>query len=86
MAVFNMVKLSLLLSLLTNANFGLWRETKKSVEVYPPTCNRIECPVHDVIHVGDGYEIRRYNSAVWMSTSAVQDISLVGATRTGFLR
>ncbi|KAK4256016.1 hypothetical protein QN277_008937 [Acacia crassicarpa] len=52
----------------------------------PPTCKRIECPSYDVIHVGDGYEIRRYNSTVWASTSPIQDISLYRATRTGFLR
>ncbi|XP_028755369.1 heme-binding protein 2 [Neltuma alba] len=52
----------------------------------PPTCKRIECPSYNVIHVGDGYEIRHYNSTVWASTSPIQDISLVGATRTGFLR
>ncbi|XP_047163259.1 heme-binding protein 2-like [Vigna umbellata] len=51
----------------------------------PPTCKRIECPNHDVIEMGDGYEIRHYNnSTVWMSTSSIQDISLVQATRTGF--
>ncbi|XVF79277.1 hypothetical protein PTKIN_Ptkin14bG0208700 [Pterospermum kingtungense] len=85
MAAFNTLKLSLLLSLLSN--IGLLPETNKnSVGVFPPTCNRIECPSFDVVHVGNGYEIRRYNSSVWMSTSSIQDISLVEATRTGFLR
>ncbi|XP_020233605.1 heme-binding protein 2 [Cajanus cajan] len=53
----------------------------------PPTCKRIECPTHDVIEVGHGYEIRHYhNSTLWMSTSPIQNISLVQATRTGFRR
>lgn len=56
------------------------------VGVFPPNCKRIECPEYDVIHVGNGFEIRRYNSSTWMSTSAIDDISFVGATRTGFLK
>jgi len=53
----------------------------------PPTCKRLECPTFDAIEMGDGYEIRHYNnSTVWMSTSSIQDISLVQATRTGFRR
>ncbi|XP_008782851.2 heme-binding protein 2 [Phoenix dactylifera] len=52
---------------------------------YPPTCERIECPSYDVIDGGNGYEIRRYNSPVWMSTSTIEDISFVNATRIGFL-
>ncbi|KAJ4842398.1 hypothetical protein Tsubulata_000949 [Turnera subulata] len=85
MSGFNMFKLPFLLSLLSNLNYlGPWHDTGKSVGIFPPTCNRIECPMFDVIQVGNGYEIRRYNSSVWMSTSPIQDISLVDATRTGF--
>ncbi|KAK6229175.1 hypothetical protein SCA6_018126 [Theobroma cacao] len=85
MAAFNTFKLSLVLSLLSN--IGLLPETSKNtVGIFPPTCNRIECPSFDLIQVGNGYEIRRYNSTVWMSTSPIQDISLVDATRTGFLQ
>uniref|UniRef100_A0A5B7CCI3 Putative heme-binding protein 2-like n=1 Tax=Davidia involucrata TaxID=16924 RepID=A0A5B7CCI3_DAVIN len=85
-------KLSLvLMSLLSDSKWGLWSssETSKNengVGIYPPSCSRIECPSYDLIHVGNGYEIRRYNSTVWMSTSPIQDISLVEATRTGFLQ
>lgn len=81
-----MLKLSVLLSLLSNLNLGLWQESSKDLTLFPPTCNRIECPSFDTIHVGNGFEIRRYNSSVWTSTSPIQDISLVEATRTGFLR
>ncbi|KAH7682276.1 SOUL hem-binding protein [Dioscorea alata] len=56
------------------------------VEVFPPTCERIECAEFVVIGEGNGYEIRRYDSAVWMSTSPIDDISLVNATRTGFFQ
>ncbi|OMO74618.1 SOUL heme-binding protein [Corchorus capsularis] len=87
-AAFNtLIKLPLVLSLLSNT--GLLPETSKNnnnVAIFPPSCNRIECPSFDVIEVGNGFEIRRYNSSVWMSTSPIQDISLVDATRTGFLR
>ncbi|KAJ0989369.1 hypothetical protein J5N97_007725 [Dioscorea zingiberensis] len=56
------------------------------VGFFPPTCERIECPEFDLIAEENGYEIRRYNSAEWMSTSPIEDISLVNATRTGFLQ
>ncbi|KAE8703354.1 Ubiquitin-specific protease 15, putative isoform 1 [Hibiscus syriacus] len=85
MAAFIPFKLSLLLSLLSNIGF-LPETSKNNVGIFPPTCNRIECPSFDVIQQGNGYEIRRYNSSVWMSTSPIQDISLVEATRTGFLQ
>ncbi|URD85579.1 SOUL heme-binding protein [Musa troglodytarum] len=51
-----------------------------------PTCERIECPSYDVVDKGNGFEIRLYNSTQWMSTSSIDDISFVNATRTGFLR
>ncbi|KAG2676259.1 hypothetical protein I3760_12G044600 [Carya illinoinensis] len=88
MAAFGIFKLSLLLSLLSNSHLGLWSgaSNRESVGKSPPSCSSIECPSYDVIHVGNGFEIRRYNSTVWMSTSPIQDISLVEATRTGFLQ
>ncbi|XP_040990662.1 heme-binding protein 2-like [Juglans microcarpa x Juglans regia] len=89
MAAFSIFKLSLLLSLLSNSHhLGLWSgaSNRESVGISPPSCSRIECPSYDVVHVGNGFEIRRYNSTVWMSTSPIQDISLVEATRTGFLQ
>lgn len=52
----------------------------------PPTCQRIECPSYDVLDQGNGFEIRRYNSAAWISTAPIGDISFVQATRTGFLQ
>lgn len=54
------------------------------VAVFPPTCNRIECPSYDVIHTGNGFEIRRYNSTMWVSTQLIDDISLVHAGNTAF--
>ncbi|KAK7847376.1 hypothetical protein CFP56_006694 [Quercus suber] len=89
MAAFNLFKLSILFSILLNSHFGLCSETSnkqisKGLSSLP-ACSRIECPSYDVIHVGNDYEIRRYNSTVWASTSPIQDISLVEATRTGFL-
>lgn len=90
MAAFNLFNLSLLLSLFSN--LGIWPETRTNhgLGFSPPSCNRIECPSYDLIHSGSGnghaYEIRRYNSSVWISTSPIPDISLVGATRTGFLQ
>lgn len=77
-ATLTKLKLSLL-SLLLLASVSSFAKVAR-------TCKRIECPSYDVIHVGDGYEIRRYNTTVWASTSPIQDISLHEATRTGFLR
>ena len=79
-------KLSLLLSFLSVSFLAVWSDTHQNAGTITPTCKRIECPSYDVIQVGNGYEIRRYNSTVWISNSPIQDISLVEATRTGFLR
>ncbi|CAA6665258.1 unnamed protein product [Spirodela intermedia] len=45
-----------------------------------------KCPTYEVVDQGKGYEIRRYNSTAWTSTAAIEDISLVEATRTAFLQ
>lgn len=52
----------------------------------PPTCERIECPAYKVVDSANGFEIRRYTDAMWVSTSPIEDISFVAATRTGFLQ
>ncbi|KAL6975549.1 hypothetical protein U1Q18_024343 [Sarracenia purpurea var. burkii] len=86
-ASLNLFQLSFLLSLFSNSNLSVWPGSQGGKEgVAPPTCSRIECPSYDVVHIGNGYEIRRYNSTAWMSTSNIQGISLVEATRTGFLQ
>ncbi|KAL5702633.1 hypothetical protein ACHQM5_027828 [Ranunculus cassubicifolius] len=77
--LFNLSVFLTLLSTLTNQN-------QKHVGISPPSCNRIECPGYDLIHTGNGFEIRRYNSSMWMSTSPIEDISFVDGTRTGFLQ
>ncbi|XP_051114964.1 uncharacterized protein LOC127240363 [Andrographis paniculata] len=82
MAASGLFKLSFLMSLLP-----VWpRNTPAPLAVFPPTCNRIECPSYDVVGKGHGFEIRRYNSSMWMSTEPIDDISFVSATRTGFLQ
>ncbi|KAL0406602.1 UNVERIFIED_CONTAM: hypothetical protein Slati_3974100 [Sesamum latifolium] len=85
MAAFDLFKLSFLLNLLSASNLNLWAGNKAGpVGVFRPTCNRIECPSYDVIHTANGFEIRRYNSSMWMSTKPIDDVSFVSATRTGF--
>ncbi|KAL3821327.1 hypothetical protein ACJIZ3_007232 [Penstemon smallii] len=87
---FNLVNLSFLLNLLSSSsNLSLWPGNNHNhngvhVGVFPPTCNRIECPSYDLIHTGNDFEIRRYNSSVWISTQPIIDTSFVAATRTGF--
>ncbi|CAN0924992.1 Heme-binding protein 2 [Linum grandiflorum] len=94
-----MLKLSFFLSLISSGG-GPWhtatnknKNTSSSssssnhqvqVGKFPPTCSRIECPEYSVVEAGNGYEIRRYNSSVWISTPPIPDISLVQATRTAF--
>ncbi|XP_010064526.2 LOW QUALITY PROTEIN: heme-binding protein 2-like [Eucalyptus grandis] len=86
MAATNMLlKLSMFFNILSRPHLGLW-SNQKDVKVFPPTCDRIECPSFDVVHVGDGYEIRRYNSTVWIATAPIPGISLVEATRSGFIQ
>ncbi|TKY66341.1 Heme-binding protein 2 [Spatholobus suberectus] len=79
MAATSTFQFSVLLSLLIVSFWGV-------EGVLPQSCKRYECPTYDVIQVGNGYEIRRYNSPVWISNYPIQDTSLVGATRTGFQR
>ncbi|KAF8663333.1 hypothetical protein HU200_055946 [Digitaria exilis] len=52
----------------------------------PPTCERIECPAYEVVDSANGFEIRRYTDAMWVSTAPIEDISFVSATRSGFLQ
>lgn len=52
----------------------------------PPSCERSECPAYDVVDAANGFEIRRYKDAMWASTAPIEDISLVAATRSGFLQ
>ncbi|KAG8045639.1 hypothetical protein GUJ93_ZPchr0008g13338 [Zizania palustris] len=56
------------------------------VAAVPPTCERIECPAYEVVDGANGFEIRRYSDAMWVSTAPIEDISFVAATGTGFLQ
>lgn len=90
MGAIKLLELALFLNLISSSgHLGGFRVWSSSSEVkphsFPPTCKRIECPIYDMIQQGNGYEIRRYNLSVWISTSPIQDISLVQATRSGFL-
>ncbi|CAE5957716.1 unnamed protein product [Arabidopsis arenosa] len=82
-------KLSFLLSLLSGGSDLLAPDAESGVAQigkFPPSCNRIECPSYELVHSGNGYEIRRYNTTVWVSTEPIPDISLVDATRTAFFQ
>lgn len=84
MSAYNFFKLSLFLTLVFDLDLGLWPATLSSGAV-PPTCSRIECPKYDLIHAeNDQYEIRRYNSVVLVSTSAIEGKGIVEATKTDF--
>lgn len=51
-----------------------------------PPCNHIECPNYDVIVSGNGYEIRRYNTIVLVSTSPITDKGVTEATTNSFFK
>ncbi|XP_057812273.1 uncharacterized protein LOC131026425 [Salvia miltiorrhiza] len=53
---------------------------------FPASCESIECPSYDVIGSGNGFEIRRYNSSMWISTQPIDDISLVHAGNIAFFQ
>ncbi|KAK6134484.1 hypothetical protein DH2020_031766 [Rehmannia glutinosa] len=88
MAAFDLFKLSFLVSTLFSGSISNLVPEKNGggVGVFPPTCSRIECPSYDVIHAGIGFEIRRYNSSMWVSTKPIDDISFVDAGRIGFFQ
>ncbi|WZZ69426.1 hypothetical protein YC2023_080796 [Brassica napus] len=44
-----------------------------SMRMRPGTCDHYECPTYKL-----GYEIRMYNSAVWMSTDPITAPSIAG--------
>ncbi|XP_027915140.1 heme-binding protein 2-like [Vigna unguiculata] len=52
----------------------------------PQSCKQNECPTYTVVEAGNGYEIRKYDSPVWISTPPIQNKSFVGATTNGFIR
>ncbi|XP_055824797.1 uncharacterized protein LOC129893310 [Solanum dulcamara] len=77
-----MSKLCLILFLVSKLCNGY--STK--LDFYPPPCQSKECPNYELIESGKDYEIRRYNSLMWMSTAPIDDISFYSASTTGFLR
>lgn len=87
LAGLSFLKISFLLSLLSGVSDFLNPISEPGhVGKFPPSCNRIECPNYELVHAGNGYEIRRYDTTVWISTEPIQDISLVDATRTAFFQ
>ncbi|KAK4420625.1 Heme-binding protein 2 [Sesamum alatum] len=77
MAAFDLFKLSFLLNLLSTSNLNGWGGIRLAL-------SRVPAHIYDVVHTGNGFEIRRYNSSMWMTTKPIDDVSFVSATRTGF--
>ncbi|GER53926.1 SOUL heme-binding family protein [Striga asiatica] len=89
MAALDLFKLSFLISALFSGSDPAGSppgNNAAGVRVFPPTCSRIECPSYDIVHAGDGFEIRRYDSSMWVSTQPIEDVSLVNAGSIGFLQ
>ncbi|XP_020231153.1 heme-binding protein 2 [Cajanus cajan] len=72
------IRFSILLSFLLVSLLGV-------EGIISDSCKRYECPTYDVIQAEKDYEIRRYNSPLWISNNP-QDTSFVDATRSGFVR
>ncbi|KAG2254752.1 hypothetical protein Bca52824_084888 [Brassica carinata] len=53
-----------------------------SMRMRPGTCDHYECPTYKLVQAGHGYEIRMYNSAVWMSTDPITAPSMTQGTKT----
>ncbi|KAF2608522.1 hypothetical protein F2Q68_00046667 [Brassica cretica] len=53
-----------------------------SMRMRPGTCDHYECPTYKLVQAGYGYEIRMYNSAVWMSTDPITAPSMTQGTKT----
>jgi len=51
----------------------------------PPFCKGLDCPKYSVQVIGDGVELRQYDSATWVST-VVNGATYGQAKRTGFQR
>ncbi|ESQ27267.1 hypothetical protein EUTSA_v10019113mg [Eutrema salsugineum] len=81
------LKLSLCLSLVVAVSCAKapapWNP---SMGIRPGTCDHYECPTYNLAEAGYGYEIRVYDSAVWMSTAPIPAPSMTQATKTGFQR
>ncbi|XP_004511094.2 uncharacterized protein [Cicer arietinum] len=75
------MKISLFLSVLTVSILGIYSEVN-----IPAPCKRIECPIYDVIENGKDYQIRRYNSSVWISNPPIRQFSIVTANAIGVTR
>ncbi|CAH8357007.1 unnamed protein product [Eruca vesicaria subsp. sativa] len=57
-----------------------------SMGMRPETCDHYECPTYEMAESRNGYEIRVYKSAVWMSTGPITAPSMTEASKTGFQR
>ncbi|KAL1192682.1 hypothetical protein V5N11_020178 [Cardamine amara subsp. amara] len=79
----NILKLSIYLSLVLVGSCAL---TPKPLGMRPSSCDQYECPTFKLVDVGNGFEIRMYDSAVWISTDSISAPSMTQATKTGFQR
>ncbi|GAB4846694.1 hypothetical protein Ancab_025700 [Ancistrocladus abbreviatus] len=70
--------LSLLIAILCTQGSGVSRH----FQLAPPACTQLECLKYDVIHSGNGLEIRRFQYSVCMSTSPIEDILFSLATQS----
>ncbi|KAL1223823.1 hypothetical protein V5N11_008804 [Cardamine amara subsp. amara] len=83
----NILKLSFYFSLVVVGSCAQApKPLSQSLGIRPKICDQYECPTYKLVEAGNGYEIRMYNSAVWMSTDPIPAPSMTQATKTGFLR
>ncbi|CAH2067817.1 unnamed protein product [Thlaspi arvense] len=75
------LKLSLCLSLVVVVSCA-----ESTMEMHLGVCDQYECPTYKLVEAGNGYQIRVYNSAVWMATAPIPASSMTQASTTGFQR
>ncbi|XP_010461661.1 PREDICTED: heme-binding protein 2-like [Camelina sativa] len=85
---FNILKLSFCLSIVVVGSSAAqvpapWTPSNG---MRPGTCDHYECPTSKLVEAGYAYEIRLYNTAVWISTGPISATSMTQATKTGFQR
>ncbi|KAK4763627.1 hypothetical protein SAY87_013065 [Trapa incisa] len=76
--------LGLLLAFSLAVALGLGSSAATPVYRIPDNCKRLECPSYTVVHSQADFEIRRYQSVLWMSTPPLNSTSYTDATGRGF--
>ncbi|KAK4785697.1 hypothetical protein SAY86_002386 [Trapa natans] len=76
--------LGLLLALSIAVALGFGSAATATVYGIPDNCKRLECPSYTVVHSQADFEIRKYQTALWMSGPPLKSTSYTDASNRGF--